>query len=69
MVTHIEQQSCVWHIIITGAIIKLRLGALPDLRGARNDDMMSENAIKGALELSKNCVSFEQKLLFLTQLM
>ncbi|MBL7990420.1 MAG: hypothetical protein JNN25_03200 [Candidatus Kapabacteria bacterium] len=46
MVKHIEQQSCVWHIIIK-AIIGLRLVALPDLRGARNDDMMSENAIWG----------------------
>ncbi|MBD1206865.1 MAG: hypothetical protein H9535_00425 [Ignavibacteria bacterium] len=45
MVKHIEQQSCVWHII--KAIIGLRLVALPDLRGARNDDMMSENAIWG----------------------
>ena len=47
MVTHIEQQSCVWHIIIVRIIIGRRTGALSDLRGARNDDMMSENAMWG----------------------
>lgn len=54
IIAHIEQESetlisGIRHIIVITRIFitERRCEALPDLRGARSDDMMSDNAILG----------------------